>query len=170
MKISNEFDTIVGFAREEAMRTGSYSIEADHLFLGILRHRSNDAVAYMQSHGVDTDDCKRVIDSYIFHEHSIPFSEEENIKLGRFGSSTVNMAIAEAMAEGAVEAGAMHLLKAICKAESCHARAYLGSRGAIPAGNAGGKASRKKTADNSPSAEELGKLLSTIRINTTIVS
>ena len=44
MKISKEFDAIVGFAREEAMRTGSYSIEADHLFLGILRHGGNAAV------------------------------------------------------------------------------------------------------------------------------
>ena len=29
MKISQEFDAIVGFAREEAMRTGSYSIDAE---------------------------------------------------------------------------------------------------------------------------------------------
>ena len=49
MKISDEFDAIVGFAREEAMRTGSYSIDADHLFLGILRHGSNRAVEVLRS-------------------------------------------------------------------------------------------------------------------------
>ena len=113
MKISDEFDAIVGFAREEAMRTGSYSIDADHLFLGILRHGSNRAVEVLRSLGVDTATCKSEIDSRIFHEHSIPYGSEDDIRLGREGSNTVSLAIAEAIADGAEEAGAMHILKAV---------------------------------------------------------
>ena len=43
IKISDELNTIIGYAREEALRTGSYGIGPDHLFLGIIRHADNDA-------------------------------------------------------------------------------------------------------------------------------
>ena len=43
MKISDELNLIVRYAREEAMRTGSYGIGTDHLVLGILRHADNNA-------------------------------------------------------------------------------------------------------------------------------
>ena len=52
MKISQEFDAIVGFAREEAMRTGSYGIGPDHLFLGIIRQEENAAFRSLQSLGI----------------------------------------------------------------------------------------------------------------------
>ena len=100
MKISEEFDQIVGFAREEAMRTGSYSIGADHLLLGLLRHGSNDAVKAMKDCGMDTCACKKELDSRIFHEHSIPYEHEDEVRLNREGSNTVSLAIAEAMKDG----------------------------------------------------------------------
>ena len=39
IKISRELNIIINFARDEAMRTGSYGISPDHLLLGIIRHR-----------------------------------------------------------------------------------------------------------------------------------
>ena len=43
ISISNELNYIISYSREEAMRTGSYGIAPDHLFLGILRHKENAA-------------------------------------------------------------------------------------------------------------------------------
>ena len=164
MKISEEFDAIVGFAREEAMRTGSYSIDADHIFLGILRHGSNHAVEALQALGVDTAACKSEIDSRIFHEHSIPYNSEDDIRLGREGSNTVSLAIAEAIAEGAEEAGSMHILKAVCKQENSLSSEYLRRRGLCSSIFSKAQPARRKySGEISP--REMGFLLSTLKFN-----
>ena len=43
IKFSQELLTILGYARDEAMRTGCYGIGADHIVLGLLRPRANNA-------------------------------------------------------------------------------------------------------------------------------
>ena len=43
IKFSPELLCILNYARDEAMRTGSYGIGPDHLFLGIIRHVENPA-------------------------------------------------------------------------------------------------------------------------------
>ena len=53
IRISEELNTILLYARDEAMRTGSYAIGADHLMLGILRHGENAACLLLQELGVD---------------------------------------------------------------------------------------------------------------------
>lgn len=58
IKISDELNTIIGYAREEALRTGSYGIGPDHLFLGIIRHADNDACRTLTGLGADTDSMK----------------------------------------------------------------------------------------------------------------
>lgn len=172
MKISQEFDAIVGFAREEAMRTGSYSIEADHLFLGILRHGGNPAVEALRALGVDTAGCKAEIDALIFHEQGIPYGAEDSIRLGREGGNTVSLAIAEAMADGAKEAGAIHLLRAVCKQEGSHSSEYLRKRGISSSSFHGEKPAPQKC-ETEVSKKNLALLLSTINLNinkNTIVS
>ena len=164
MKISQEFDTIVGFAREEAMRTGSYTIEADHLFLGILRHGGNPAVEALRALGVDTAACKAEIDALVFHDQGIPYTAEDGIRLGREGSNTVSLAIAEAMAEGADEAGAVHLLKAICKQEKCYGGEYLRKRG-ISSRNFSGEKPAARKCETTPDKKNIALLLSTINLN-----
>jgi len=166
MKISEEFDQIVGFAREEAMRTGCYSISPDHLFLGLLRHGSNDAVKAMKECGLDTCSCKKELDKRIFHEHSIPMDEEENVRLDREGSNTVSLAIAEAMKDGALETGAIHLLKAISKQEGSWIGEYLRKAGI----RFTSKAIAAKKEEVQPDFKQMSKLLSTIRINTKMPS
>ena len=59
IKISDELNDIIRYARDEAMRTGSYGIGPDHLFLGILRHGENAACKVIVGLGVDTDGFKR---------------------------------------------------------------------------------------------------------------
>ena len=59
IKISDELNSIIRYAREEAMRTGSYGIAPDHLFLGMVRHGENDACRVLVALGVDTADMRR---------------------------------------------------------------------------------------------------------------
>ena len=171
MKISKEFDAIVGFAREEAMRTGSYSIEADHLFLGILRHGSNSAVEVLRALGIDIQGCKSEIDTLVFREQGIPYGREDDVRLGREGSNTVSLAIAEAMSEGADETGPLHLLKAIFKQESSRSSEYLRRRG-LSARDFGPKREGRQKCATQVGESELALLLSSINLNTnkTIVS
>ena len=164
MKISEEFDAIVGFAREEAMRTGSYSIEADHLFLGILRHGNNAAVDALKSRGIDAVECKAEIDSLIFHEHSIPYASEDDIRLGREGSNTVSLAIADAMSEGSGEAGALHLMKAVCKQQGSRSSEYLRRHG-LCSQDFGKTSEERKKVEMETGHKEMAILLSTIKSN-----
>ena len=53
LQVSDELSKIVSYAREEAMRTGSYGIGPDHLFLGLIRHEENTAFHTVQSLGVE---------------------------------------------------------------------------------------------------------------------
>ena len=172
MKISKEFDTIVGFAREEAMRTGSYSIEADHLFLGILRHGGNSAVEALRSSGIDTAGCKSEIDSFIFRAQGSPYGHEDEIRLGREGSNTVSLAIAEAISDGAEETCAIHLLKAICKQESCRSSEYLRRHGISSRSLGAHKQTARADKAEAIGKKELAILISTINLNSnkTIVS
>lgn len=166
MKISKEFDAIIGFAREEAMRTGSYTIEADHLLLGILRHGDNDAVRAMRERGIDTSGCKSDIDSAIFHEHSIPYSNEDDIRLGREGGNAVSLAIADSMAEDASETSAIHLLKAILKQEQSIGSAYLRRKGMRAETLGAPSAGKAAAVPPAPGKNELAALLATFTIRT----
>ena len=61
IKISRELNIIINFARDEAMRTGSYGISPDHLMLGIIRHRDNAAADALLGLGVDLEMLKQSI-------------------------------------------------------------------------------------------------------------
>ena len=41
LQVSDELNLVIKYAREEAMRTGSYGIGPDHLFLGLIRQEEN---------------------------------------------------------------------------------------------------------------------------------
>ena len=78
IKISDQLNGIIKYAREEAMRTGSYGIGPDHLFLGLIRHEDNTAFRALRDLGLDPD---------------IPFVV---FMMGSLGSSTVSQVIDEA--------------------------------------------------------------------------
>ena len=59
--ISDELNSIINYSREEAVRTGSYGIAPDHLFLGILRHRENTASDTLRGLGTDLEEMKQFI-------------------------------------------------------------------------------------------------------------
>lgn len=131
MQISDEFYTILAYAREEAMRTGSYVITPDHLFLGILRHSSNEACDIITGHGADLSELKTAIDACIRHERSIPYHEELQILLNRDSSNALSLAVFEATREKSSSAGSRHLLKALCHTDGYKFRHLLDEAGIV---------------------------------------
>ncbi len=129
LRISDDLNGIIKFAREEAMRTGSYGIGADHLFLGIIRHEDNDAFRTLIGEGIDTADLKQFIDGRIFTNESIPYSELENITFSRLAQNILSLTVMEATRMHAREAAPHHLLLALLRSVDSFGQNYLRSHG-----------------------------------------
>lgn len=119
MRISDELDSIVKYAREEAMRTGNYGIRTDHLTLGIIRHGENDALRAMASLGVDCEGLKQWIDAQLGRDGIIPYTHVDQVVLTRGAQNIINLSILEATRFRHAETRSIHLLLAICRAENC---------------------------------------------------
>ena len=122
-------NSIISYSREEAMRTGSYGIAPDHLFLGILRHRENAASDALLGVGTDLEELKQFIDSHIFTNEHIPYSEIENISFSRGAQNVLSFTILEATKLRCREAGPQHLLLALCRAAGSYGSSYLRDTG-----------------------------------------
>ena len=129
IKISDELNAIINFAREEAMRTGSYGISPDHLFLGILRHGNNAAYEILKSLDTDTDEFKQYIDRHIFTNEQIPFSEIDHITFSRGAQNILSITILEATRLNCTEASSQHLLLALCRNTGSYGQGYLRDTG-----------------------------------------
>lgn len=125
IKISDELNAIISYAREEAMRTGSYGIGPDHLFLAIIRHDDNQAAYTLKEMDVDMDALKQFIDSRIFTNERIPFSELDNITFSRSSQNVLSLTIMEATRLKETEASPKHLLLALCRITGSYGQAYL---------------------------------------------
>jgi len=117
IKISDDLNIIINFAREEAMRTGSYGIAPDHLMLGIIRHGSNCACEVLKSLEIDLQQLKQHIDSRVFTNEHIPYSDIEKVAFSRKAHNTLSITILEATQLGQDTARPEHLLLALSK---CH--------------------------------------------------
>ena len=129
IRISDQLNSIINYSREEAMRTGSYGIAPDHLLLGILRHRENSAADALLGVGTDLEELKQFIDSHIFTNEHIPYSELENISFSRGAQNVLSFTILEATKVRSKEAGPQHLLLAICRAAGSYGSSYLRDTG-----------------------------------------
>ena len=125
IKVSDDLNGIISYAREEAMRTGSYGIGPDHLFLGIIRHADNDAAAALGAMEVDLQQLKSFIDSRVFTNEQIPYSELEHITFSRAAQNVLSLTVLEAGRMGSGEAGALHLLLALCRTSGSYGQAFL---------------------------------------------
>ncbi len=125
IKISEELNGIIAYAREEAMRTGSYGIGPDHLFLGIIRHNDNSAAATMKGLEVDLSRMKEFIDSRIFTNERIPYSELDHISFSRGAQNVLSLTIMEATRQRSTEASSQHLLLSLCRTTGSYGQAYL---------------------------------------------
>lgn len=129
ISISDELNSIINFSREEAIRTGSYGIAPDHLFLGILRHRENTAVDALRGATIDIEEMKQFIDEKVFtHEH-IPYSEIDKVSFSRGAQNALSFTILEATKLRSAQASSQHLLLALCKVGSSYGSTYLHDQG-----------------------------------------
>ena len=129
IRISDELNDIIRYARDEAMRTGSYGIGPDHLFLGLLRHGDNAAFRIITGQGIDADNFKRFIDSHIFTNEPIPYSESDKISFTRYAQNVLSITVLEASKQGVDEANSLHLLLALCRTTENYGQAYLRQHG-----------------------------------------
>ena len=125
ISISDELSSIINFSREEAMRTGSYGIAPDHLFLGIIRHRENTAADALRGVMTDIDEMKQFIDEKIFTNEHIPYSDIDKISFSRGAQNILSFTILEATKLRSAQASSQHLLLALCKAGSSYGSTYL---------------------------------------------
>lgn len=125
ISISDELHSIINFSREEAMRTGSYGIAPDHLFLGILRHRENVATDALRAAEIDLEEMKQFIDSHIFTNEHIPYSDIDKVSFSRGVQNVLSFTILEATKLRSAQASSQHLLLALCKAGSSYGSTYL---------------------------------------------
>lgn len=129
IRISDELNDIIRYARDEAMRTGSYGIGPDHLFLGGLRHGDNAAFRTVTGLGIDADNFKRFIDSHIFTNEPIPYAESDKISFTRYAQNVLSITVLEASKQGVTEANSLHLLLALCRTTENYGQAYLRQHG-----------------------------------------
>ena len=129
LQVSGELNNIINYAREEAMRTGSYGIGTDHLFLGIIRDAENRAFAAMRGLGVNTDEMKQFIDGRIFTNETIPYSELDKISFSRQAQNVLSITVMEASRMHSPEAGAQHLLLALTRMTESYGQVYLRQHG-----------------------------------------
>lgn len=129
IRISDELNDIIRYARDEAMRTGSYGIGPDHLFLGVLRHGDNAAFRTVTGLGIDADNFKRFIDSHIFTNEPIPYAESDKISFTRYAQNVLSITVVEASKQGVTEANSLHLLLALCRTTENYGQAYLRQHG-----------------------------------------
>ena len=123
--ISDELHSVINYSREEAMRTGSYGIAPDHLILGLLRHRENSAVDTLRGLGIDIEELKQFIDSHIFTNEHIPYSEIDSITFSRGVQNVLSFTILEATKLRNRQAGVEHLLLALCRAGDSYGITYI---------------------------------------------
>ena len=129
ISISDTLNAIMNFARDEAMRTGSYQIGPDHLYLGLIRHAENLAAMQLKFIGIDLADFKEYIDSRISQGRHIPYQESEDITLSRASTFTVNISVIETAKAGGHTVGPQHLLLALSKTRPSHGTEYLAEHG-----------------------------------------
>ncbi|MDR1887476.1 MAG: ATP-dependent Clp protease ATP-binding subunit [Prevotellaceae bacterium] len=63
LKLSAEVNEIIHYSREDAIRLGNNAITPDHFFLGIIRHKNNDAYRLMVELDIDVNEYKYLIEN-----------------------------------------------------------------------------------------------------------
>lgn len=109
---SNDLKVILNYAREEAVRLGSWSIGTDHLFLGLLRHRECEACRILVACGAVIQEIKSSIEMLIARQEVIPFDKSSDITVSEAVKRVYSEAFGKLTPDGAVP-GSVQLLLAI---------------------------------------------------------
>lgn len=112
-KLSKELEEIISYSREEAMRMGSYTIGADHLILGIIRHQDNSAFEALMNFGIDYKVLKTKIEEQLKVGEIVPFEQAEKLNLSKGADNSLKIMFLEAKSLKESAPGPLHLLLAI---------------------------------------------------------
>ena len=129
LQVSEDLNLVIKYAREEAMRTGSYGIGPDHLFLGIIRQEENAAFRALQSLGVEPADLKTFIDQRIVTGETLPYEQLDHIAFSRQSQNVLSITVMEASRLKSPLAQPQHLLLALCRTTESYGQVYLRNHG-----------------------------------------
>ena len=115
INLSAELKEILSYSKEEAMRMGSYSINRDHIILGIIRHQDNSAFEALMELGLDYKKVKKEIEDQIKSEEIIPFEKEEKVVYSKAADSVIRVMHLEAQSLKENPPTSLHLLLAILR-------------------------------------------------------
>jgi len=143
--LSPNLREILERAAEEALRTGCPAIEADHLCLGILRHKDNDAARIIEKLGIRNDELKDFLDTFLFRQGKIigsvvrtgnspGQSVHGSLAATKQTKALVSKAIYEALKASRDEAAPAHLLLSLVKDGNNHTAVFLKENGIDAAG------------------------------------
>lgn len=114
-RLSKEINEIIGYSREEAMRTGCYEITSDHIVLGIIRHKANPGYDLLMDLRISIPYLKLKISDKITKGDIIPFSQADKITFGESVESALRTMILDTREDGIRIPNALNLLLAIIK-------------------------------------------------------
>lgn len=125
LKFSQEMLSILGYARDEAMRTGSYGIGADHIVLGLLRHRDNNACRAIEACGIDPGTLKEEIDARVFRDRAVPWQDRALVRPTRAAGALLSAAAYETLKYGQHVILSSHFLLALLRSADSAAGEFL---------------------------------------------
>lgn len=129
ISVSPILETILGYARDEAVRTGHFGLTVDHLVLGALRHADNEFCTVLKSLGVSLQELKEYIDAQVFRPQAISWSDSDRVGFARSAVNALNLSVYEALREECHQPGPGHLLIGASRCEKNAFKDFLDARG-----------------------------------------
>lgn len=130
-RISEKLNSVLLLSREEAERLSHPEVQPQHLVLGMLRDRDNQAVAMLQSLDVDLSDLRVRLEAipYPSAEGTDSRVPVEKIAMSATVTRLLKISLLEARLEKSEEACVRHLLLAIARDSSSQAWHVLSGYG-----------------------------------------
>lgn len=129
LKITEELSSTIRYSRDEAMRTGCYSIEPDHLLLGMIRQNNNEAIRLLTKLNVNLTDMKYFISIHISSQEPVPFKELDSIAFSPKTQKMLSAMMEVAFKFNSDKVNTIHLLVALENDETGYGRIFLRSYG-----------------------------------------
>ncbi len=129
LNVSNELNDILSFAREEAMRLGSFIVTNDHLLLGIIRHADNRACTLLVEMGVNLSQLKEAMEEKSKGLDMVPFDQAERLSLSKTAELVLKSMYLEARTFNQLMPAADHLLLSLLLTKDGVGTAWLRQHG-----------------------------------------
>ncbi len=114
-EFSEHMKEVLSYSREEAIRLGNSMIDADHLFLGLLREGTSQAVRILEALHCNIEYTKQQIDNSLREPMPLSEDEQEKIPLKRTADKILKISILESKFLNHSKVEPEHLLLALLK-------------------------------------------------------